>query len=71
MKKKLFIVVIIKVLGAGHSQSMIIIYYYERVFFKFYVMGPTEINLYGIAHVKVDFILLQKKHVIPRVGRFV
>ena len=34
-------------------------------------MGPTEINLYGIAHVKVDFILLQKMYVIPRVGRFV
>ena len=34
-------------------------------------MGPTEINLYGKAHVKVDFILLQKMYVIPRVGRFV
>ena len=25
-------------------------------FLKFYVMGSTEIHLYGIAHVKVDFI---------------
>ena len=29
-------------------------------FLKFYVISPTEINLFGIANVKVDFILLQK-----------
>ena len=30
-----------------------------------------QILCYGIADVKVDFILLQKIYVIPRVGRFV
>ena len=34
-------------------------------FLKFYVMSPTEINLFGIVHVKLDFILLQKMYVIP------
>ena len=29
-------------------------------FFKFYVFGPNEINLYDIAYVKVDIIVLQK-----------
>ena len=43
----------------------------KQFFFRFYVMGPTEINLYGIAHVKLDFILLQKMYVILRVKRFV
>ena len=48
------------------SNKMITLIYYHLMkitpqfsFLKFYVMGPTEINLYGIAHVKVDFILLQ------------
>ena len=40
-------------------------------FLKFYVMGSTEIHLYGIAHVKVDSIPLPKIYIIPRVGRFV
>ena len=40
-------------------------------FSKFYVMSPTEIHLYGIAHVKVDFIPLPKMYIIPRVGKFV
>ena len=40
-------------------------------FLKFYVMGPTEINLYGIAHVKVDIIAGQKMYIIPSLGRFV
>ena len=40
-------------------------------FLKFYVMGSTQVDLYGIAHVKVDFIPLQKMYVIPRLGRFV
>ena len=40
-------------------------------FLKFYVMGSTQVDLYGIAHVKVDFISLQKMYVIPRLGRFV
>ena len=34
-------------------------------FLKFYVMTSTQVDLYGIAHVKVDFILLQKMYVIP------
>ena len=37
-------------------------------FLKFYVMRSTQVDLYGIAHVKVDFILLQKMCVIPRLG---
>ena len=49
---------------------MLIHDYNETVFFKFYVMGPTEINLYGIANVKVDFNLLQKMYVIPQIGIF-
>ena len=40
-------------------------------FLKFYVMGPTEINLYGIAHVKVDIIAGQKMYIIHTLGRFV
>ena len=40
-------------------------------FLKFYVMTSPEIDLYGIAHVKVDFIPLQKMYVIPILGRFV
>ena len=40
-------------------------------FLKFYVMGSTQVDLYGIAHVKVDFIPLQKMYVIPRLGGFV
>ena len=39
-------------------------------FLKFYVMGSTEIHLYGIAHVKVDFIPPPKRYVMPRLGRF-
>ena len=34
-------------------------------------MGPTGINLYGIAHVKVDIIADKKMHIIPTLGRFV
>ena len=40
-------------------------------FLKFYVMRSPGIDLYGIAHVKVDFIPLQKMYVIPILGRFV
>ena len=40
-------------------------------FLIFYVMGPAEIHLYGIADVKEDFIALPKMYVIPRVGKFV
>ena len=40
-------------------------------FLKFYVIGPAKIHLYGIAHVKVDFILLPKMYVIPWVGKFI
>ena len=40
-------------------------------FLKFYDMEPTEINSYGIAHVKVDKIPHQKMYVMPRLGKFV
>ena len=40
-------------------------------FLKFYVMRSPGIDLYGIAHVKVDFIPLQKMYIIPMLGRFV
>ena len=40
-------------------------------FLKFYVMGPTGINLYDIANVKVDIIARQKIYIIPTLGRFV
>ena len=40
-------------------------------FLKFYVMSSPGIDLYGIAHVKVDFFPLQKMDVIPLLGRFV
>ena len=40
-------------------------------FLKFYVMSSPGFDLYGIAHVKVDFIPLQKMCVIPILGRFV
>ena len=40
-------------------------------FLKFYVMTSPEIDLYGIAHVKVDIIPRQKIYVIPILGRFV
>ena len=40
-------------------------------FLKFYVMTSPGIDLYGIAHVKVDIIPLQKMYVIPILGRFV
>ena len=36
-----------------------------------YVLSSHTIDLYGIAHVKVDFIPLQKMYVIPILGRFV
>ena len=37
-------------------------------FLKFYVMMRTEIDLYGIAHVKVEFILVLKMCVLPILG---
>ena len=40
-------------------------------FLRFYVMSSPQIDLYGIAHVKVDIIPLQKMYVIPMLGRFV
>ena len=40
-------------------------------FFKFYVMSRTGIDLYGIDHVKVDFIPVLKMCVLPMLGRFV
>ena len=58
-------------------EMVTLIFYYlmkiipQSSFLKFYVMGPTEINLYGIAHVKVDIIARQKMYNIPILGRFV
>ena len=40
-------------------------------FLKFYVMRRTEIDLYGIAHVKVDFIPVLKMCVLTLLGKFV
>ena len=40
-------------------------------FLKFYVMGSPEIDLLGIAHVKVEFIPVLKIYTIPILGRFV
>ena len=40
-------------------------------FLKFYVMSSPGIDLYGIPHVKADFIPLQKMYVIQILGRFV
>ena len=40
-------------------------------FLKFYVMTSTQVDLFGIAHAKVDIILPQKMYVMPRIGRFV
>ena len=40
-------------------------------FLKFYVMRRTGIDLYGIAHVKVDFIPVLKMCVLPLLGKFV
>ena len=35
-----------------------------KSFLKFYVMGRTEIDLFGIAHVKVEFIPVLTIYVI-------
>ena len=40
-------------------------------FLKFYVMGSPEIDLFDIAHVKVEFIPVLKIYTIPILGRFV
>ena len=40
-------------------------------FLKFYVMRSTGIDLYGIAHVKVDYIPVLKMCVLLLLGRFV
>ena len=40
-------------------------------FLKFYVMTSTQVDLFGIYHVKVHFIAHQKMYVIPMLGRFV
>ena len=49
---------------------ILIIYFlsYENTllnsFLKFHVMVSTESDLFGMTHVKVDYILLQKMYVI-------
>ena len=43
----------------------------HKSFLKFYVMTSTGIDLYGIAHVKVDFVLGLKMCVLPILGKFV
>ena len=40
-------------------------------FLKFCVMGSPEIDLFGIAHVKVEFIPVLKIYTIRNLGRFV
>ena len=40
-------------------------------FWKFYVMGSPEIDLFGIAHVKVEFIPVLKKYTVLILGKFV
>ena len=34
--------------------------------FKIYITGPTEINLYGIAHAKLDIIARQKIYTLQQ-----
>ena len=36
----------------------------QNSFLKIYVMSSAGIDLYGIAHVKVDFIPLQKMYIM-------
>ena len=50
--------------GRTHSKITIVL------FLKTYVMASTDINLFVVAHVKVDFILLQKINVMPMFVRF-
>ena len=40
-------------------------------FLKIYVMSSAGIDLYGIAHVKVDFIPLQKMYIKQMLGKYV
>ena len=40
-------------------------------FLRFYVMGSTEIDLFGIAHVKVEDKPVLKIYAISILGRFV
>ena len=47
------------------------ILYQWNSFLKFYVMGRTKIDLFGIAHVKVEFIPVLKIYTIRILGRFV
>ena len=39
-------------------------------FLKFYVMGSPGIDLFGISHVKVDFITVLKMYVLPMLEIF-
>ena len=57
--------------NGGTSSRGCMYFLWKFGFLNFYVMCPTEIDLYGIAHVKVDIIPRQKIHVIPILGRFV
>ena len=34
-------------------------------FLKLYLMTSTQVDLYGIAHIKADLIMLQKMYAIP------
>ena len=47
------------------------IYNIEYIFLKFFVMGSTEIDSFGIAHAKVEFIAVLKIYTIPILGGFV
>ena len=43
----------------------------QNSFLKFYVMISTQVDLFGICHVKIHFIAHQKMYVMPRLGSFV
>ena len=58
------------------SQGFLIYFYPMKItlqisFLKFYVMGPADIHLHGIAHVKVDFIPLQEMNVMFKLKEYV
>ena len=53
------------------SEEFISMNWLETSFLKFYAMRNPEIDLYEIAHVKLDLIAHQKMYVIPILGRSV
>ena len=57
--------------GAENTMYYLLFAIELNSFLKFYVMGSPEIDLFGIAHVKVEFIPVLKIYTIPILGRFV